>query len=480
MRAVPFAHRGLPVLLATTVAACVAGDHKPPPAPPVADHHLRVSAAYAATLVWALDRAVGLDGSILSPNARVKGYEAWLGLEPDDARLVSFRERRPKWIVRPDSQLLPPVDPYLSCGLASNELSELTACLRRVLSPEDARVAEEALAPADAGLRPRWAAMAPELDAKVGPVREMLEGHQVTAALAELRTIASISDSVELASAVVFVANPNPNVSQGIFVGTTDVLEIDHKSSPAEQAGIVMHEIAHTAVAASPRTPEIEPALAGQGVAGVIAAAEWNEAFASAFGNGLVVSRLQPGSPDARSLYGRPIVNALAHGLLHRWIAGDKPELGAPLAAQLIAAMREVPRERWTVSDVFARSRAYASDESVAAAFQEAASPVFQYRDSPLPSDLTRPKECPPLVPTIYFVTSAELGAHGSLLDALAIRSEDAAARLSSKRASVHWQERDGVPVVLVVARDAAALLAAAKWFAASTTLPPVGWSDAE
>jgi hypothetical protein len=129
---------------------------------------------------------------------------------------------------------------------------------------------------------------------------------------------------------------------------------------------------------------------------------------------------------------------------------------------------------------VFARSVAYASDESVAAAFQQAASPVFQYRDSPLPSDLTRPKECPPLVPTIYFVTAAELGARRSLLDALAIRSEEAAARLSSKPASVHWQERDGVPVVVVIARDAAALLAAAKWFAASTTLPPAGWSDAE
>jgi hypothetical protein len=466
--------RLLSPLLAATLVACVTNDARraPPAAAPPTVAPLRVTANYPATLLWALDGAAGL------PN-HARGYEAWLGFQENDPRLASFRERRPKWIERKGNPQDPSLDPFLSCGLETAELAGVATCLRRALPPPDAAIAEDAVAQADAGLRPRWTALAADLNARVEPVRELLRGHAIASAIAALRAAASLPDTAVLASSVVFVANPDPNGSRATLVGTTDVLEIDHRSSPAEQTGIVAHEITHVAVAQSPRTKDVEPALAGHGVAGVIAAAEWNEAFASAFGNGWVVSQLQPGLSDTRSLYGVPIVDALAHGLVRQWAAGARPELGAPLAQQLIAAMRDAPPERWSVADVFARSVAFSGDDSVAAAFQDAASRVWAYRDTPLPADAERPAVAPPLAPMIYFATLDELAVRGSLLGALGLTEDEAKDHVASSPATIYWRESGGVPVVLVVARDAASLRAAASWLAASPHLPPAGWSAA-
>ncbi len=95
-------------------------------------------------------------------------------------------------------------------------------------------------------------------------MRELLHGQVVSSSLVALHLAAGLPESSVLSSSVVFVANPNADMSCGTAVGTTNVFEIDPKSPPAQQTGIVMHEIAHLAVAASPRTKEIEPALVGE------------------------------------------------------------------------------------------------------------------------------------------------------------------------------------------------------------------------
>jgi hypothetical protein len=429
-----------------------------------------VVAEYPATLVHALDAAAGVPhhGS---------GYREWLlgtsDADPDWMR--AYRQRRPTWTSNVDDGD-GPYEPYTRASYDAKTVDDLLERIGKILSGDDLAAARAAIVGADKLLAPRWSAEAAKLAAFGGELREALTNEKARALVARLRAACGLAADAPLRFRVVLVAQPKATRNSASTEGDHLVMEVPDGSRATREAPIAFHEMTHFAARRSPGRRALEDAFAPFGEAGVVAANYWDEAFATAFGNGIVASALDPQFAESAPLYAVPAIDAIGRGLWEKWKTSDVA-LGAPLAATLVEIVGRVwPRERWTLRDLWMRCEVMADDRAIVQAFFQRVLPSSLSAQTPVPASLVRPPRPPEKVPRIVFLAKDALASKPDLLKAMGLDASDAAAHADP--ASIHFgKDEDGVPLALVVARDADALVAAASALEGSGKIPPAGWS---
>jgi hypothetical protein len=437
-----------------------------------ADASVRFLAGYPATLFYALDAAAG-------ERNRDVGYRAWLVGDEPAPWLAAYAERRQAWneSTRPDHG--GGASTFDICGWEARELEDAIRCVEAALGEQDRRVAVDALREADRRLRPRWTEIGAHIVDLVPALEQELRRPTSQALLRTLRNTAGLSDDAVLHFNVVLVAKPPGAHSFARQAGQFLVHEVRPDETVGHLLAIAFHEIAHLAHFMSPRREEMERAFLPLGDSGKLAGNVWDEVVATAFGNGLAASRLDPEFRVSRSFYSDPWIDALGRALYREWQAGLAVRLGAELARHLTQLVdREWPENRrplarylWYVT-VYAQERALLRDVLPGVEFRGAA------RTTPIIDALPPGPKVPPWAPRLALITVAELARRESLAARAGIPPKSWDAALADSDAAVfRHDDADGVVVLVIVARGANALRLALPAFVQFPHMVAAGWT---
>jgi len=246
----------------------------------------------------------------------------------------------------------------------------------------------------------------------------------------------------------------------------------------SSRAHVLFHELAHLAVRHAPGREALERAFVGRGLRGIVAANLWEEAFATAFGNGLAARELDSTFTPERSLYDDPAIDALGRAVYLRWAAGSSVTLDATLAEQLLELVDSTwPRERWRMADLFARVQILSEEAEAAAILRQGLRPRALQRRVPLPAQLTAPPTLPPPLPRLIVATLATLQSRPDVLQLFALDAGAVRSRLSEQGSSLYWLDADDGLRVLLTAQTHGTLVEAAGAFAMLQRPPGPGWT---
>ncbi|MEO8182801.1 MAG: hypothetical protein ABI895_28550 [Deltaproteobacteria bacterium] len=255
-------------------------------APPLV---FQVSARYPATLLYALDR-------VASSRGADERYRRWLfGDAATPPWFDAYATRRASWHTTRDSGD-GYYDAYAACSYGVDTVDALVECARALLDESALEVARAALQQTDALLRQRWVELEPVLSLRQRELEALTSGAQGSDLARVLAKAAQLPQGKQLSFEVVLVARPRSAVARANQSGSYLVVEMVDERPASRQAYVLFHELAHLAARHAPGRNALERAFIGRGLPGLVAANLWNEAFATAFGNGLAARELDPTS----------------------------------------------------------------------------------------------------------------------------------------------------------------------------------------
>lgn len=468
-------------MLALAALGCKSSDAPPAPitqgatpAPPdsaAARFSYQVVAPRPATLLYALERAGTREDT---------RYQRWLFGEETAKRpwleaYATLRARTRTTLDHGDG----PYDPWLACGYDAATLDDTLKCLSALVPAGDADVVRAALGEVDVLLGQPWHELEPQLKSGVNELGAVITGASGRELGELLANATQLPADARVVFEVVLVGKPQGGTYRAAQSGRHLVLEIDRDRAAVSQAHVVFHESAHLAAWHAPGRVALERALDRRGRAGVVAGNLWNEAFATAFGNGLAASRLHRDFKAERPLYDDAAIDALGRALFLSWGGGAPGVLDAALGEQLLGLVQTAwPPERWRPRDAFARVVVLSDDVAASQPFERAIRASRLERHAPLPSDVKAVLGSDAPGPRVVFTTLQTLRARPDVLEPFALELGAVAWQLARQGTSVYWRDDErGVPLVLVVAPHARALSEGAAALGARETLPPAGWS---
>lgn len=470
--------RLVPLLLAGCTAASSSNEPAPEapapretPAPTPSETHdpIRVSARYPATLLYALDGAAGM------PNHDA-GYARWLlGSDVRPAWLVAYGARRPSWSGATRADAAPELD---TCGWSTESYDALVACVRRVLPEGERAIAETALREAHALLQPRWESISVRPRSLVPELETVVRSEVARGLSTTLRRSSRLPEATPLAFEVVLVAKPPGSHSFARQQGPYLVHEVDPKVTVGSLASVTFHEIAHLAHALSPARADTERAFMAHGDAGKVAANIWDEAVATAFGNGLAAEKLDPTFRAAASFYDDTWIDTVGRALYLGWKEGREPTLGPTLAPLMVETVGRVwPEDKRAAERYLWSCTIRADDKSVLAGALEGIHARSVYRRTPVDDTVPGEVDLPPWAPRVVLVTAAQLEARPALRKRVAIPEESwTDALVTTGTAVFRHDDADGTLVLVIVADDVERLRTALPRFARGT-MTRAGWS---
>ncbi len=460
-----------PVPVATSVEQAPAPN--PPAAdvkPPIVQLDFRVSAAYPATVLYALDRA---------SSPADERYVRWLfgDAQPPDW-FVGYEARRGTWrgsAGSGDTQ----ADAYAACGYGAETLEALLECATPLLSAADLELARTALQNAAGVLQPAWLELQPVLQRGQHELQQLTSGEVGERMGQFLLQAAQLPLDQPLSFEVVLVARPSGGrVSRARQSDRHLVLELGADQAAASRVHIVFHELAHLAAQRAPRREELEQAFVGRGLPGLLAANLWNETFATAFGNGLVARAFDPRAPGERPLYENSAIDALARAVWSSWEAGVRPTLDARFSEQMLQALASAwPRERWRPADLLARVMVLSDDEAAGAALRQGIRPSWLHQEVPLPAELPPPAGSSRRTPLLIAATLDTLQRRPDVMLRFELDPREVTLEVTRHGASLYWLAGDDDVRLLIAAPDRDALRDAARSFAGLQPLPEPGWT---
>jgi hypothetical protein len=433
---------------------------------------VRFFAGYPATLFYALDAAAG-------ERNRDAGYRAWLVGDEPAPWLAAYAERRQEWSesTRPDHG--GGASTFDICGWEAHELEDAIRCLDGVLGESDRQVAVTALRAADRRLRPRWTEIGAHIVDLVPDLEQELHGPTARALLRTLRETAGLPEDAALQFNVVLVAKPPGAHSFARQAGQFLVHEVRADETAGHLLAIAFHEIAHLAHFMSPRREEMERAFLPLGDSGKLAGNVWDEVVATAFGNGLAASHLDPEFRVSRSFYTDPWIDALGRALYREWQAGLDVRLGPQLAARLTQLVdqewpenqRPLARYLWYVT-VYAQERALLREVLRGVEFRGAA------RTTPIIDALPPGPKVPPWAPRLVLITVDELARREGLVSRAGIPAKSWEDALAASAAAVfRHDDADGVLLLVIVARSPETLHLATPALVQLPRMVATGWT---
>ncbi|MEY4545556.1 MAG: hypothetical protein RL685_1751 [Pseudomonadota bacterium] len=440
----------------------------------------QVSARYPASLSYALDRAATVRGGAHDPR-----YRQWLfGAQPQTPSeslprwFEAFVAQRSSWSAtrnRGDG----PYEPYAACSYAAETLTALLQCVEPLLGPSKLAIAQLALTEADVLLRPHWATLEPVLQRAQRELQAITSGPQGTELAELLARSAQLPMGKQLTFEVVLVARPQSNEARAHQSGSYLVVEVSEDLPANGRAPILFHELAHLAAQHAPGRPALESALRTRGTPGIVVGNLWNEAFATAFGNGQAAEQLNPKFAPEGSFYNNEAIDALGRALYGRWRAGTPVMLDASLSEQLLELLPTAwPRERWRMADVLTRMVLFSDKSELVKEVQQGLRSRSVHSYVPVPSQLSLPDSVPRPVPRLVLATLATLRARPEVLRAFGLSLSTTRTRVTKHGASLFWVEESQGPLLLVAAPTQASLLVASRTFASLQTVPEPGWTS--
>jgi hypothetical protein len=448
-----------------------------PAAVPTASHVVKagtgidISIPYAATLLYALDGAAG-------ELRHAAGYEALLGIDGQPAWLEAYRNARGALRAQVEDE-----DgwytPLTRCSYEHADVQSFLRCAKPVAG-EHAAAIETAVREADARLAPKWGELSKGLGSFGVELARSCTGPVADELLAKLRTISSLPEGAPLAFTVVLVSKPAGGKHYAHQEGPYLVLEASDEIRTGRLAAVVFHEISHLAFhRAQPAVDALEGALASGGDVGVVAGNLWEEALASAFGNGLAASKVDPKWRETDAMYADPAIDAVGHAVFERMRAGETFTLSDAMGPRIQHAVESAwPRARWRLRDVLQRVVLFADDPDLARTFSTRVRAIASYTKAPFGDDLDRAAKAPPGTPRLVLSTASTLRARKGVLSALDLSSKELDARLASAPAILRWMhDARGIPLVVLIGRDAASTRAALERWSSAERLPAAEWT---
>jgi hypothetical protein len=432
---------------------------------------IHVSIPRAASLVYALDGAAG-------EIRHASGYPAMLGIEGEPAWLSAYRAAR--------AELRGQVEdedgwytPLTRCSYEHGDVDDFLRCAKPVAG-EHFPAIEAAVREADAHLAPKWEATSNELALFGKELERACASQTADALLARLREISSLPAGVPLSFQVVLVSKPMGGKNHAHQEGAFLVLEASKEMRAARLSSVVFHEIAHLAFHRAPAAVSaLESSLAERGDVGVVAGNLWEESLASAFGNGIAAEKLDAEWHETDSMYADPAVDAVGHALFRRMRAGETFTLSS--AAGKVAEVVDTawPRARWRLRDVLQRVVLFADDPEIARTFAVRVRAIASYTKAPYGDDLDRAAKAPPGTPRLVLTSAGSLKKRKNVLSELGLTTKEIDKRLASSPAFLRWtHDARGIPLVVVVGRDASSTRAAVDKWSSAETLPTTEWTS--
>lgn len=414
---------------------------------------ISVSAAYPATLFYALDAASGVRN-------RDPGYRAWIhdGDTPP-AWLTAYTDARRRWTATTEDagggELV-----IERCARRSTTTADAVRCMKTVVPAEDHPVLDRAVAEADARVSAHYAAAAVRLEGMAHEMKRGLSSQDAAALFHTLRHEASLADDAPLRFEVVLVAKPPGAHSFAVQAGESLVHETGPEETSGSLLGVVFHEIAHLAHHQSPARRAMEEAFVALGDDGLFAAGLWDEVVATAFGNGLAAERFEAGFSPERPMYADARVSRVGAALYRHWRAGGDVVLGPELAAWLTRAANDAvpPRER-RLGDLMWSVVATAEERAPLDRFLRAVPYRSASRRRPLVAPLEAEDRDMISATRVTFATVADLSRHPALFQHFALAPTDV---LAGAPARIVRRKSAGPLELLVVGADADALAGAA------------------
>lgn len=432
---------------------------------------IHVSIPRAATLIYALDGAAG-------EIRHAAGYPAMLGITGEPPWLSSYRAAR--------AELRGQVEdedgwytPITRCSYEHGDVEEFLRCAKPVAG-EHFPAIEAAVREADRRLSPKWEATANDLAGFAKELERACVGSTADALLAKLREISALPEGVPLSFQVVLVSKPMGGKNHAHQEGAFLVLEASREMRAARLSSVVFHEIAHLAFHRAPTAVNaLEASLAARGDVGVVAGNLWEESLASAFGNGIAAEKLDAEWHESDSMYADPAVDAVGHALFRRMRAGETFSLSSAAAGRVAEVVDTAwPRARWRLRDVLQRVVLFADDLETAHTFAVRVRAIASYTKAPFGDDLDRAAKAPPGTPRLVLTSRDSLKQRKNVLSALGLSAKELDKRLAASPAFLRWtHDAQGIPLVVVVGRDATSMRAAVDKWSSSGTLPVTEWT---
>jgi len=424
---------------------------------------ISVSAAYPATLFYALDAASGVRN-------RDPGYRAWIhdGDTPP-AWLTAYTDARRRWTATTEDagggELV-----IERCARRSTTTADAVRCMKTVVPAEDHPVLDRAVAEADARVSAHYAAAAVRLEGMAHEMKRGLSSQDAAALFHTLRHEASLADDAPLRFEVVLVAKPPGAHSFAVQAGESLVHETGPEETSGSLLGVVFHEIAHLAHHQSPARRAMEEAFVALGDDGLFAAGLWDEVVATAFGNGLAAERFDPGFSPDRPMYSDPRVSALGAALYRRWRTDANVALGPALAEWIARAAHEVaPPAGRRIGDLMWSVIATSEERAPLDRFLRGVPYRSASRRRPLSLDLRADEPGMIAATRVTFATLDDLAHHPVLGEQFALPAKGA---LGGEAARVVRRKSEGPLELLVLASDAESLVRAAESLA-KLPVPP-------
>ena len=398
------------------------------------------------------------------------------------AMLRAFQARSPNWLRSPYHQHIDATFvPHRACAYRDVPFETFLECVRRVLPARDAGFALEALRAYHVLAAQQWR----QWSGYLGPIARELsrkvqgrEGQE----LSEILFGAAGVDPFKLPRfQIVLVRQPPGSRLLGAREERTLVLAIGGDRSVASLAETAFHELAHYAVQYSSRVERIEIEFQNFGDIGAIAANHWNEALATAFGQGLAASRLNPRFCFQRSMYGNETVDALAHALYLVWRGDPYLELGPTFARRFVNIAKESwPPNKWQRSDFLARAEVYAPSSGALDTFQDRMRAQRFWGRAPIPAHFSRDPQAPPMVARIILATPGDLKAAPWVTQSLGITADDLRRQPGHTGKAELWRRQpNGARLILVLGRTPNLLNEAIVHFwAKADARPSEGWAE--
>lgn len=427
-----------------------------------------VIAPYSATLIHALEYAA--PGA--PEHARIAGLPGML---------AEFQLRSSRWVRSPYHQHIDATFvPHRACAYGDVSLQSLQSCLARVLPAEDAAFARQAVLAYHSFSAKRWQSWSSYLGPTARELARIVQGREGALLSKRLFDALATPDRKLPRFKIVLARQPPGSRLLGTREERTLILAIHGDRGTASLAETAFHELAHFALQYSNRVQSLEEEFQNFGDVGAIAANHWNEAFATAFGQGLAAARLNPRFCFERSMYGNETVDAIAHALYLLWRKDPLLEIGASFARRLVGVVRKAwPAERWRRLDFVVRAEVVASSARVLDAFQSEMQTQRFWGSAPIASTYTRDASAPPMVARLVVATPQDLARARWALAGLGItlRDVDLALRPTG-RAQLWRSQRNGAKFVLIVGRDEPRLMQAVTRFWDEAELAPLdGWA---
>lgn len=443
------------------LAGCGAHDAAPPmratrttaaPASDVAESRIVIDTGYPATLFYALDAAAGVRN-------RDSGYRAWLyeGDQPPEW-LTSYAARRTTWTATVDDSGggTPAVE---ACARHAASVTDALTCMERVVPESDRPILETAAKHADERVAPHYRRAAPQLVSLAGEMRGALASSDARALFATLRHEAALEADAPLRFEVILVAKPDGAHSYAMQSGESLVHEVGSDETSGDLLAVAFHEIAHLAHRQSPRRRALEEAFVALGDDGLFASNMWDEAVASAFGNGLAGERFRRDFSPDQPLYADRRVAALGRALYMQWRGGADVVLGPELAAWLTETARaQTPPSARTMGDLMWSVVATAESSAPLKALLRGVPYRSASRRTPIDDDLSLGATDPLTATRVVLATAGELAQHPQLRARFLLDEGDVLGGASSR---VVRRPADGPLEVLLVASTADELLRA-------------------